>query len=197
MHGDEIVTALTEWELARSREAPRWAFSRHADRYRHLWMDSLEFARDRFPELDGVSVKVGAILSRRAIAGCAAVDVPYVRFARRTLSRFVAAHELTHLLQGVPGIPQTVPRGEKACDLHVMARDPELIDSGWFYLRLPFGMLRGDGVRERRSQVRLEIREALHLLAVEAVERRGRGLRGYIEWFERAALSLSLTRRQA
>ncbi|HLF06924.1 MAG TPA: hypothetical protein VI893_07130, partial [Thermoplasmata archaeon] len=161
-----------------------------------LWMESLEFARDRFPELDGITVRVGAILSRRAIAGCAAVDVPYVRFARRTLSRFVAAHELTHLLQGVPGIPQTVPRGEKTCDLHVMARAPELIDSGWFYLKLPYSILRGDGVDQKRSMVREAMRVELHRLAGEALERRNNGLRGYIEWFERATLSLSPARHQ-
>jgi hypothetical protein len=135
---------------------------------------------------------VGAILSRRALAGCAAVDRPYVRFARRTLSRFVAAHELTHLLQGVPGIPQTVPRGEKACELHVMARDPDLIDSGWFYLRLPWKGLRGDGTAERRGEIRREIRPLLHGIAVDAIQRRAHGKRDYIDWFEQQARRIAL-----
>jgi hypothetical protein len=84
------------------------------------------------------------------------------------------AHELMHLAQfnskGIPG-------GERACDIHALARlPPRLIDDSPSYLVVPKG-LRGGWCREA---ARLS-----HKLAKEALRLRQRGFRRYAVWWER------------
>lgn len=83
------------------------------------------------------------------------------------------AHELMHLAQfnshGIPG-------GERACDIHALARlPPEFIDDSPSYLVVPRGL--------RTRWLPRDARMA-HELAVEALELRRKGLRRYASWWE-------------
>ncbi|MGQ9587690.1 MAG: hypothetical protein ACUVT7_04835 [Thermoplasmata archaeon] len=83
------------------------------------------------------------------------------------------AHELMHLAQfnskGVPG-------GERACDMHALARlPPKFIDDSPSYLVVP------DRIREKWNMRHAAL---AHELAVEALARRRAGLRRYASWWE-------------
>lgn len=83
------------------------------------------------------------------------------------------AHELMHLAQfnskGIPG-------GERATDIHALARLPSrYIDDSPSYLVVPRG-LRGSWPPEAASLA--------HALAEEALALRGRGVRRYACWWE-------------
>ena len=114
-------------------------------------------------------------LPRRLDAHRRGVAAKYTRGRRPVkLAYFTIAHELTHLLQA----RGFVPTGERACDLHALARSPLVIDSLPGYLKLPRG-LRG------RREVEPSLASALHRLAREALARRGAGDRRYLSGFER------------
>lgn len=83
------------------------------------------------------------------------------------------AHELMHLAQfntkGIPG-------GERACDVHALARvPPRYIDDSPSYLVVPRG-LRGGWNRRAAALA--------HDVAKEALSMRARGLRRYASWWE-------------
>lgn len=83
------------------------------------------------------------------------------------------AHELMHLAQfnskGIPG-------GERACDIHALARIPaKLIDDSPSYLVVPRG-LRGGWCPGAA--------ELAHALAKEAIVLRAKGLKRYAVWWE-------------
>ena len=83
------------------------------------------------------------------------------------------AHELMHLAQfnskGIPG-------GERACDIHALARlPPRYIDDSPSYLVVPRG-LRGGWPPEAARMA--------HELARKAVTMRANGLRRYASWWE-------------
>jgi len=83
------------------------------------------------------------------------------------------AHELMHLAQFNS---RTIPGGERACDVHALARvPPRFIDDSPSYLVVP------SGLRRRWSP---EAAELAHRLAREALERRAAGLRRYVMWWE-------------
>src|SRR5262245_7222901 len=154
-----------------------WTFSRLALRSPHLARirARLEFVRRFFPELSGVTVRVG-LVRRPGILGWGSLDPdqPGVWVRPRRLDHFTIAHELTHLLQA-RGL---VPRGERACDLWALARSPLLVDRSPGYLRVP---------AELRRQRVLSSRDAswLHRTARRAIDARARGERGYLRYFER------------
>ena len=157
----------------------RWAFTRpwlgspHLKRARR----ELDAVRDHFPELEGLTVRVG-LTKRRAVLGLASLgEVPMIWIRPRRIYRCAIAHELVHLLQA----RDLVPGGEKTCDLHTLARSPELIDVTPFYLKVPKRF--HDGTHEHR--VSREAARVLHALAVEALE--GRTARSAIRWFEARA----------
>lgn len=156
---------------------PRWRFSRLVARSRHFERvrARLERVRRHFPELEGVAIRVG-FARRRGILGWGSLDPerPGIWIRPLRLHDFTIAHELTHLLQA-RGL---VPRGERACDLHALARSPELIDALPAYLRLP-AALRGRAV-DRALAARL------HGAAERALALRAAGSRRYLRVFERA-----------
>lgn len=88
-------------------------------------------------------------------------------------SYWTLAHELMHLAQfngkGIPG-------GERACDIHALARlPPRFIDESPSYLVVPDA---------QRKEWTLEDAKLARSLAREAVRRRQDGLRRYAVWWE-------------
>jgi len=83
------------------------------------------------------------------------------------------AHELMHLAQfNSHGIPS----GERACDIFALTRlPPELIDDSPSYLVVP------DKIREEWNEVHADLARKL---ALEAVKKRGDGLKNYAVWWE-------------
>ena len=170
-------TPLEQLSLGLASGAPRWTFSRLIARSPHQprIVERLEFVRRFFPELDGVTVHVGQAI-RRDVLGWGSMDPerPGIWVRPRRLAYFTIAHELTHLLQA----RRLVPAGERACDLHALARSPLVIDALPGYLRLPRGMRGRDGPEPSLASV-------LHRLAREAIARRESGDRRYLSGFER------------
>lgn len=140
--------------------APRWELTRPLAQARGVEtaLRRLEEVRASFPELEGITVRVGRTTSRRARAW-ASLDParPAVWIKPTRLDRFTAAHEFVHLLQA-RGL---IPRGEKMADLEALARGEALIDRGPSYLKVPRRAFERDG-RPRPGMAPL-----LHRLAVE------------------------------
>ena len=84
-------------------------------------------------------------------------------------------HEMMHLAQFVT---KGIPGGERACDVYALARlPPRLIDDPPSYLIVPPKIRRmwhDDGKYARLA----------HDLAIEAIRRRGKGLRRYAAWWD-------------
>ncbi len=158
-------------------ERPRWTFSRLAARSPNhaRIVEHLELARRFFPELSGVTIHVG-LAQKRGVLGWGSLDPdrPGVWVRPRRLYLFTIAHEFTHLLQA-RGL---VPMGERACDLHALARSPLLIDHPPAYLKLPRAMRRG---RPSPEHARLMCEAAREALAARVA-----GDRRYVLRFERA-----------
>lgn len=171
------MRALEQLAIGFAIERPRWSFSRLvlASPHRERIRERLEFVRGFFPELDGITVRVG-LARKRGVLGWGSLhpDHPGIWVRPRRLDAFTIAHELTHLLQA----RRLVPRGERACDLWALARSPLLVDTPPGYLRVPAGL---------RRQRLLQPREAalLHRAARRALEARDSGKRGYLRHFER------------
>ena len=146
--------------------------SPHRERIR----ERLEFVRGFFPELEGITVRVG-LVRKAGVLGWGSLDPdhPGVWVRPRRLDAFTIAHEFTHLLQA-RGL---VPRGERACDLWALARSPLVVDRSPGYLRVPLRL---------RHQRQLPAQDAalLHRVAAEALQARERGERSYLRHFERA-----------
>ena len=156
------------WEFTRP-----WLASPHLPRARR----ELDLVRDRFPELDGLVVRVG-LTKRRGVLGLASLgETPMIWVRPRRLRRFAIAHELTHLLHA-RGL---VPGGEKTCDLYALARSAVYVDVAPFYLKVPRAF--HDGEPEHRLHPGAA--DALHGLAREALE--GRSARAAIRRFEARA----------
>jgi hypothetical protein len=86
---------------------------------------------------------------------------------------WTVAHELMHLAQFNV---KDIPSGERACDLHALARlPPKYIDDSPSYLVIP------SRIRERWN---LEYASIAHNLAKKAVRKRAAGVRNYICWWE-------------
>ena len=172
-----VPIPLEQLALELGKDAPPWTYSRLIRNSRHQprILEKIDFVRRFFPELDGVTVYVGQAI-RRDVLGWGSMDParPGIWVRPVKLAYFTIAHELTHLLQA----RGFVPTGERACDLHALARSPLVIDSLPGYLKLP------RGVRGRR-EVEPSLASALHRLAREAVARRGAGDRRYLSGFER------------
>lgn len=144
------------------------------DRRSDLVLRKVRYVRGFFPELDGITLRVG--LTRRA-AGLAELGGRTLWLNPHRLALHTIAHELTHLLQG----HGHVPGGERSCDVFAMARHASLVDVMPCYLRLPKSMADAQG------WLRPGAGRLLHELAHEAVERRAAGLRRYIRWTEDTA----------
>jgi hypothetical protein len=156
----------------------RWRFSRLVLRSPHFAriFRRLEFVRRHFPELESACIRVG-LARKRGVLGWGSLDPhdPAIWVRPRRLDYFTIAHELTHLLQA----RGQVPRGERACDLHALARSPLLVDVPPSYLELPAALR-----RSRRWDARAAL--LLHRAAQRALEARAGGKRSYLRQFEKA-----------
>ena len=170
-----------ELELA----APRWSYSRLVLGSRHFERirDRVEFVRGFFPEISGLTIRVGLAI-KRGVLGWGSLDPerPGIWLRPRRIELFTIAHEMTHLLQA-RGL---VPRGERACDLHALARSPLLIDSPPTYLKIPRCF--------KHRPLRTEHAALFHRLARESIEARERGDRRYLDRFERSLADFGLER---
>ena len=148
---------------------PRWSFSRRVlvSPHRARICERLEFVRRFYPELEGITVRVGMAL-KRGVLGWGSLDPerPGVWVRPRRLEYFTIAHEFTHLLQA-RGL---VPHGERACDLWALARSPLLIDSAPNYLRMPRALRRGRPTNDQAHTLCAAAR--LAIAAREAGDRR-------------------------
>ena len=124
-----------------------------------------------FPELDGVTIRVG--LTRTA-AGLASREQPWIWVNPRKLTRHTIAHEFVHLLQN----RGEVPGGEKSADLHALARHPFLVDDLPYYLKLPRSL------RLAQAGARDAVFTLLSEVSREALRQKEGGLRNYLRWFE-------------
>jgi hypothetical protein len=148
---------------------PTAPLARHPSARRVL--ETTRHVRTFFPELDGLTLKVGLT---RAAAGFASREEPWIWFNPHKLSLHTIAHELVHLLQNLGH----VPRGEKSADLFALARHRTLVDDLPCYLRTPRSL------HLRWNEERPFIESLLHRTAREAAGRKQNGLRTYLRWFE-------------
>lgn len=137
--------------------------------------------RSYFPEIQSVSV------------GRASKNAYYdprnhtVRLTGNS-SVYVIGHELMHYLQdghAFPGNKGIYPKGERACDLYLFARSPDLVADFW---QSYDGSYIGSAIRVdalRKYFTREEGREMVHRVCAEAVALREKGKHGYIRWAER------------
>jgi hypothetical protein len=173
------ATPFEQITLELGPERPRWRFSRLVERSPHAARirERIEFVRSFFPELDGITVRVG-IAKKRGVLGWGSLDPdqPGIWVRPRRLDHFTIAHELTHLLQA-RGL---VPRGERACDLYALARTPLVADHPPSYLWLPAEL-------RRRRRLLPQQAATLSTLARQAIEARTRGDRRYLKRFEESA----------
>jgi hypothetical protein len=139
-----------------------------------------------FPELQGKSITIGYT---RAHLGTAILSYQreseprlIIRLKVRKLTYQTIGHELTHLVQGLgrghgnTGSPfgwESIPSGEKQCDIWTLARDPLFCDDAPTYLRLPRVM------REQWPDYAEEVRK----LCITAIKKR-ENFRLYIRWLE-------------
>jgi len=155
----------------------RWSFSRLVLRSPHQARirERIEFVRRFFPELDGLTVRVGLALKRGVLGwGSLDPDRPGIWVRPRRIEHFTIAHELTHLLQA----RELVPRGERACDLWALARSSLLIDAAPGYLRMPRSLRRRSGPTPAEASL-------LWNAARRAIAAREQGDRRYLLNFER------------
>src|SRR5262245_33678547 len=170
------MRVLEQLSISFEPVAPRWRFSRFALQSPHHARihERLEFVRGFFPELDGLTVRVG-LVRKPGVLGWGSLDPeqPGIWVRPRRLEAFTIAHEMTHLLQA-RGL---VPGGERACDLWALARSPLLVDARPGYLAVP---------RSIRWLRTLSAADAalLHRAAVRALAARAAGERRYLRGFE-------------
>ena len=89
-------------------------------------------------------------------------------------THWTIAHELMHLAQFNT---RDIPSGERACDLHTLARlPPKYIDEAPSYLVIP---------KRIRGKWHPEYAELAHDIARHALRKRANGMRNYIAWWEK------------
>ncbi len=142
-----------------------------------LWAPIARVA-DEFPELDGLRIRVDLLPwgSRRLGAASILERPPRVAFHPRLVERpedlaAIAAHEFMHLLQWPM---REVPNGERACDLHVLARFGTRFAGPPYYLRVPRSTR---DHWERWAPVAADLARA-------ALKERRQGCRQYLRWWE-------------
>ncbi len=136
-------------------------------------MRRIHYVRRFFPEFDGETIRVG--ITRQA-SGMATPGSRELWLNPAHLSYHAIAHEFVHLLQGRD---LGVPAGERACDVHALARHWTLNDVCPAYVRVPVALLDARGMFTETGA------RMAYTAAVEALGRRHGGMRHYIQWFER------------
>lgn len=142
----------------------------------------LAYVRRFFPELDGIVIRVGLT---RAASGMAVPGGREIWFNPAHISFHTIAHEFVHLLQGEMG----VPRSERSCDLHSLARHWTLNDTRPCYVRIPNAFL-DDTNRLTAAAARI-----VYDQAVEGLRRHAGGERRYIKGFEERLAAIAATMR--
>jgi hypothetical protein len=147
-------------------------------------IDMLQNALRCFPELKGKKITVGytsahlgsALVPLRPEAAAKLT----IRLKVKTLTYNTIGHELTHLLQGLSKIHfkagaavETIPYGEKQCDIWTLARSNLFCDDAPTYIRLP------RSIRENWPAYSQSVRR----LCIAALEKR-KTHRLYIQWLE-------------
>jgi hypothetical protein len=147
-------------------------------------IDMLQNALRCFPELKGKKITVGytsahlgsALVPLRPEAAAKLT----IRLKVKTLKYNTIGHELTHLLQGLSKIHfkagaavETIPYGEKQCDIWTLARSNLFCDDAPTYIRLP------RAVRENWPSYSKSVRR----LCIAALEKR-KTHRFYMKWLE-------------
>lgn len=148
--------------------------------------EMIERALRCFPELRGQTITVGCTRAHLGSASVAyregAVSRLIIRLKVRNLTYQTIGHELTHLIQGLARGERTQPRsqgddsvpsGEKQCDIWTLARHPLFCDDPPSYLRLP------RLVRECWT----DYADSVRALCIAAIEKREQ-YRFYIRWLE-------------
>ena len=134
---------------------PTGALARHRSSTGVL--DRVRRVRYFFPELSGLTIRVGLT---RAARGFASSDEMTVWMNPYRLSHLTVAHELVHLVQN-RGL---IPGGEKTADLHALARHRSLVDDLPGYLAVPAEL------RRRWDPERIGLGRLIHETAREAID---------------------------
>jgi hypothetical protein len=160
-------------------------------------IDMLQKALRCFPELKGKKITVGytavhlgsALVPLRPEAAAKLT----IRLKVKTLKYNTIGHELTHLLQGLSKIHfkagaavETIPYGEKQCDIWTLARSNLFCDDAPTYIRLP------RAVRENWPSYSKSVRR----LCIAALEKR-KTHRFYMKWLESRIKALGQRARGA
>jgi len=133
-----------------------------------------------FPEIGGTPIRVGLT---RVANGMAVPGGNEIWLNPGHTSYHTIAHEFVHLLQRGGG----VPRGERSCDVHSLARHWTLNDEAPSYVKIPPRLLQIDGkLTPTAARIVYEV-------ACEALDRRQLGTRRYIAWFEERLVSVDCT----
>lgn len=157
-----------------SLDGKRWSYTRNFSKKKGQakFLERLDKARDLFPELDDIIIKVGITIN---MDGKADPEGKGVFFKSRNVSYYVMGHELTHLLQEVQGLPRT----ERSCDIFTMARSELFCDEAPYYVKIPKEMMDDD-------RFILDCyKELIHKNAKSAMALWRTGKRSYISWFEK------------
>lgn len=149
-------------------------------------IDMLQNALRCFPELKGKKITVGYTAAHLGSALVPlrpeAADKLTIRLKVKTLKYNTIGHELTHLLQGLSKIQlkerkvaaaETIPYGEKQCDIWTLARSNLFCDDAPTYIRLP------RSIRENWPAYSQSVRR----LCIAALEKR-KTHRFYMQWLE-------------
>jgi hypothetical protein len=170
--------------MSRALEFPFTFTPRMKKRLSKRVIDMLQNALRCFPELKGKKITVGytaahlgsALVPLRPEAAAKLT----IRLKVKTLTYNTVGHELTHLLQGLSKIHfkagaavETIPYGEKQCDIWTLARSQLFCDDAPTYIRLPRPM------RENWPMYATSVRR----LCIAALEKR-KTHRLYIQWLE-------------
>lgn len=142
-------------------------FSRVAEaRFSPQFKNRISNVYSLFPELHDAAITCGYIRKGYYVIGTARGWRQQIAL-QPDVSNMTIAHELTHLLQGVDG----VPHGEKACDIWAVARlPPEMLDERPHYI-----------LRHWSRERWLAHRHAVRQLCAQAIEVR-KTKRTYIKW---------------
>lgn len=158
------------------RGKARVRFTRYYPRdYRNHALETISSVINYFPELWNRTVKVGfeGAFVKTNYGGHfhhitdTEIYISLIKYP----DEWLVAHELMH---GLQRIIDSMPKGEKACDLYCLARTYNYVNRAPSYLEFP------DKVRLNW----LDWIEVAHFIAKDAVKKREKGRRHYIKWFE-------------
>ncbi len=160
-------------------------------------IDMLQNTLRQFPELKDKKITVGYTSAHLGSALVPlrpdAAEKLTIRLKVKTLTYNTIGHELTHLLQGLSKIHfkagaavETIPYGEKQCDIWTLARSQLFCDDAPTYIRLP------RPIRENWPAYAQSVRR----LCIAALEKR-KTHRLYMQWLEARIKALAKRPRES